>query len=112
MTNIFTFLAQAAETASASTNPFQAFLDSGLGLMLGFFLMFYFLLIRPQQTQRKEHERRISELKKGDKVITSGGLHGVINHKGETTVSLKVADGMFITVETANITVVKSTKAS
>ena len=112
MTNTFTFLAQSAEAASGASNPIQAFLDSGLGLMLGFFLMFYFLLIRPQQKQRKEHEKKISELKKGDKVVTSGGIHGTVNHKGETTVSLKVADSVFLTVETSNVAAVKSPKAS
>jgi preprotein translocase subunit YajC len=42
------------------------------------FAIFYFLLIRPQQKQAKEHERMLQDLKKGDKVLTTGGLYGTI----------------------------------
>ena len=48
------------------------------------FLIFYFLLIRPQQKQQREHERMLANLKKGDKILTTGGLYGVIvGIKGE-----------------------------
>lgn len=48
------------------------------------FVIFYFLLIRPQQKQQKEHEKMLEELKKGDKILTTGGLYGVIaGIKGE-----------------------------
>jgi len=46
-----------------------------LGLL---FVMMYFLLIRPQRKRQKDHEKLISELKKGDKVVTTGGLFGTI----------------------------------
>lgn len=49
------------------------------------FGIFYFLLIRPQQKQRKEHEARLRALKRGDKVITSGGVVGEIVHLKEST---------------------------
>ncbi len=42
------------------------------------FAIFYFMIIRPQQKKAKERERMLSEIKKGDKVVTSGGMHGVI----------------------------------
>lgn len=42
------------------------------------FLIFYFLLIRPQQKQQKTHEKMLADLKKGDKILTSGGLYGTI----------------------------------
>ena len=42
------------------------------------FLIFYFLLIRPQQKQQKNHEKMLGELKKGDRVLTTGGLYGAI----------------------------------
>src|SRR5438445_9765830 len=42
------------------------------------FVIFYFLLIRPQQKQQKEHEKMLQELKKGDKILTTGGLYGTI----------------------------------
>ena len=46
----------------------------------GIFAIFYFLLIRPQQQQRKKHESAILELKKGDRIVTAGGLIGEVQH--------------------------------
>jgi preprotein translocase subunit YajC len=46
----------------------------------GIFAIFYFLLIRPQQQQRKKHEMAILELKKGDRIVTAGGLIGEVQH--------------------------------
>jgi preprotein translocase subunit YajC len=46
----------------------------------GIFAIFYFLLIRPQQQQRKKHELAILELKKGDRIVTAGGLVGEVQH--------------------------------
>lgn len=54
--------------------------------------IFYFLVIRPQQQRVKAHQKLISELKTGDKVITIGGIHGTITAIKEDTVILKVAD--------------------
>ncbi|NPA58788.1 MAG: preprotein translocase subunit YajC [Aquificae bacterium] len=60
--------------------------------------IFYFLLYRPQQQQRKKHQEFINSLKKGDKVITSGGIIGEIKGIGEKVVLLKVAEGTIIKV--------------
>jgi preprotein translocase subunit YajC len=46
--------------------------------MIAIFAIFYFLLIRPQQKQAKEHEKMLENLKKGDKILTTGGLYGTI----------------------------------
>jgi len=56
------------------------------------FGIFYFLLIRPQQKQRKDRERMLDALKKGDRVVTSSGLHGTIVGMNEQTIVLKVTD--------------------
>ncbi len=56
------------------------------------FAVFYFLLIRPQQKKQKETKEMLASLKKGDKVITTGGAFGVITALGEDTVTLKIAD--------------------
>ena len=56
------------------------------------FGIFYFLLIRPQQKQRKDRERMLGTLKKGDRVVTASGLHGTIVGMNEQTVVLKVTD--------------------
>ncbi|AEF19189.1 MAG: preprotein translocase subunit YajC [Hydrogenobaculum sp.] len=54
------------------------------------FVIFYFLIIKPQQTQRKKHQEFLSNLKKGDKVITSSGIWGVISDITDDTITLKV----------------------
>ncbi len=60
--------------------------------------IFYFLLYRPQQQQRKKHEEFINNLKKGNKVITSGGIIGEIKSISDKTVTLKVSEGTMIKV--------------
>ena len=64
---------------------------SGFGAFVPIILMFvifYFLLIRPQQKRQKEQRTMISNLKKGDRIITSGGLHGRITGLDDTTLTL------------------------
>jgi preprotein translocase subunit YajC len=56
--------------------------------------IFYFLIIRPQNKKRKETEKMLSALKKGDKIVTIGGLYGTIQSVKETTVILKVDDNV------------------
>lgn len=67
------------------------------------FVIFYFLLIRPQQKKAKEHQNMINNLKKGDRVITSGGIHGTITSLDETTISLEIAEKVKIKVNRGNI---------
>ena len=62
-------------------------------LLLAFFAIFYFLLIRPQRKREREHQLFLSSLKKGDKVITIGGIYGEIEFIDEESVVLKVEDG-------------------
>jgi preprotein translocase subunit YajC len=59
-------------------------------------VMFYFLLIRPQKKQRKEQEARIAAMAKGDKVVTIGGMHGIVHHISKETVSIKISEGVFV----------------
>lgn len=56
------------------------------------FAIFYFLLIRPQQRQKKEREAMLASVRKGDRVVTTGGLHGTVVGLNEQIVTLKVAD--------------------
>ena len=71
------------------------------------FVIFYFLLIRPQQKKQKEHQKMTSELKKNDQVVTSGGIHGTISNIKEKTVMLKVDDSVKIEVSRSAIAGVK-----
>jgi preprotein translocase subunit YajC len=58
------------------------------------FAIFYFLLIRPQQKQKRDREAMLAAVKKGDRVVTSSGLHGTVVGLNENTVTLKVADSV------------------
>lgn len=58
------------------------------------FVVFYFLLIRPQQKKAKEHQVYLTNLKKGDKVVTGGGIHGQIVGLTETVVTLEIAENV------------------
>ncbi|MDW8067003.1 MAG: preprotein translocase subunit YajC [Aquificaceae bacterium] len=61
-----------------------------LVFFLALFALFYFLLIRPQSKARKKHQEFLANLKKGDRVVTSGGIWGTVVEIGDDTVTLKV----------------------
>ena len=63
------------------------------------FIIFYFLLIRPQQKRQKEHQKLLSDLKTGDKVVTTSGIHGLIANVKDTTFLVKIADNVKIEVD-------------
>jgi len=63
------------------------------------FIIFYFLLIRPQQKRQKEHQKLLSNLKTGDKVVTTSGIHGLIANVKDTTFLVKIADNVKIEVD-------------
>ena len=63
------------------------------------FVIFYFLLIRPQQKQQKEHERLAKNLAKNDEVITTGGLHGTVVGLKENSILLRIAENVKVEVE-------------
>jgi len=67
------------------------------------FLIFYFMIIRPQQKRAKEREKLLSSIQKGDKVITSGGMHGVIAGVEEKTVLLQVTESVKVKMERSAI---------
>ena len=62
------------------------------------FVVFYFLLIRPQQKQAKQHQAFLSDLKKGHKVVTKGGLHGVITAVNDAVITLEIAKDISVKV--------------
>lgn len=74
------------------------------------FLIFYFMIIRPQQKRSKERDKLLSNLEKGDKVVTNGGIHGIISGLEEKTALLQVADNMKIKIDRSAITTVLSKK--
>lgn len=71
-------------------------------------VMFYFMLIRPQRRQAKEHAARLSALKTGDEVIAAGGIHGLITNVSDRTVTLKIADNVKIKIEKTSVSSIVS----
>ncbi len=81
----------------------------GMDTLMGFlpmiliFAVFYFLLIRPQQKKAKEQKALLDNLKKGDSVITQGGLHGSITALTDTIISLEIADKVVVRVNRSHV---------
>ena len=72
--------------------------------MLFMVVMFYFLLIRPQQQKQKEHAGMLSKLDKNDEVITAGGVHATVVSVGEKTAIVRIADNVKVEIEKSSIT--------
>ena len=87
--------------SDAYAAPAPAAQDPLLGLLpfVIIFVLFYFMLIRPQMKRGKEQKKMIEALQKGDEVITAGGLLGKITKVGDQYVSLEVADNVLIQVQ-------------
>ncbi|OGK99825.1 MAG: preprotein translocase subunit YajC [Candidatus Rokubacteria bacterium RIFCSPHIGHO2_12_FULL_73_22] len=100
--------AWAADLAYAASSPPGGGGGSGaimtqLLFFAAIFAVFYFLLIRPQQTQKRQRERMLAALKKGDRVVTSSGLHGTVASLDEHRVVLRVADQVRLEFDRASI---------
>lgn len=91
-------MAQAAG-APAGGSPMSMFIMMGL-----FVVVFYFLLIRPQQKKQKEHQAMIAKLAAGDEVVTAGGILGRIVEVGDNFTTLEVADNVHIKVQRFQVT--------
>ncbi len=74
-------------------------------------VIFYFVIYRPQKQQREKHQALISQLKKGDKVVTSGGIWGTVTNVGKETVTLQVAENAKIKVARDHILRVRGDEA-
>jgi preprotein translocase subunit YajC len=102
-------LAQAAAPAGAQQQPniFMSMMP-----LVFIFIIFYFLLIRPQQRKAKEHSKLVSSLKTGDSVVTNAGIHGVISNVKEKTVIVKIADNVKVEFDRAAIVTVEPSSSS
>lgn len=74
-------------------------------------VIFYLLVIRPQKKKHSEHQRLLQNLKAGDKVITSSGVHGLIANVKEKTITLKVSDNVKIEFERSSIAALEEQKS-
>ena len=83
-----------AQADAAAAGGLMSFLP-----LIVIFAVFYFMLIRPQMKRSKEHKQLVSQLSKGDEVITNGGLLGKITDVSETFVTLELADNLQIKLQ-------------
>lgn len=90
-------LAQAAP--AAAPNPLMTFLP-----LILLFVVFYFLMIRPQMKKQKEQRAMLSALAKGDEVITTGGIAGRIDEVGDTLLTLEIANGIKVKLQKGSVT--------
>jgi preprotein translocase subunit YajC len=88
------FFISSAWAQAGQADPFVSFLP-----LILIFVIFYFLLIRPQTKRAKEHRKMVSELKTGDEVITGGGILGRITETGEQFLKVEVSDGVILRIQ-------------
>lgn len=87
--------------------------EGPLGMLMSFLpflliiLVFYFLILRPQQKRQKERQNLLSSLKKGDKVITAGGIHGTVEAITDTMVTVRISDNVNVNLERSSIATIK-----
>ncbi|MDA0312470.1 MAG: preprotein translocase subunit YajC [Gemmatimonadetes bacterium] len=67
------------------------------------FAIFYFLLIRPQAKERKRHEELLKNIKKGDEIVTNGGIIGTVVHAEESRLTVKTGDNTRLTVDRGRV---------
>jgi preprotein translocase subunit YajC len=88
-------------TASSGGSSFTAFIP-----IIAMVAIFYFLLIRPQQKKAKEHRDMLGALKKGDKVITSGGIYGEVTGIDNNAVTIEIAPKIRVKITRESVAVV------
>jgi preprotein translocase subunit YajC len=96
-----TGIAYAMGAGGAGTQGAGGF--AGLVPLILMFVIFYFLLIRPQQKKTKEHREMIGNLKKGDRIITAGGLHGRVTGVSDSTLTVEIAEKVRVKVNRASV---------
>ncbi|MFH1837601.1 MAG: preprotein translocase subunit YajC [Candidatus Omnitrophota bacterium] len=97
--------AQASSGTGGRTNaenPIMGFMP-----IILIFVIFYFLLIRPQKKQQKEHGEMLNALKKNDEVVTSGGIYGTIVNIQDDVITLRVDDNTRVKVQKSSISKLK-----
>ena len=98
MFNSIAYAMGAGGAEGGQTGGFQALIP-----LILMFVIFYFLLIRPQQKKVKKHREMLSGLKKGDQILTSGGIYGKIVGLTDTIATVEIADKVRIKVNRSHI---------
>ena len=100
VTQFLNGLAQAAAPSGGAAG----FLGNPMFMILAMFAIMYFLVLRPQSKKAKEHQKMLSELKKGDDVITQGGIIGKISGMKDNELTLQVQEGVRLRVARSAVT--------
>ena len=109
-TFVFPLLMAAPQSAGGEA-PGPAGFFTSIIPFIAIIAIFYFLIIRPQNRKRKETEKMLSALKKGDRIVTIGGIHGTVQNVKDTTVIVKVDDNIKLEfLRSAVSTVITSAK--
>jgi len=85
---------------------------SGFIPIILMFVIFYFLLIRPQQKKTKEHREMVSNIKKGDRIVTTGGIYGRITGMDDNTLTVEIADKVRVKLVRGNVATLAGSSAS
>jgi len=89
-----------------NNNPYALSLMNIFPLAI-IFIIFYFLIIKPQKKREQEHQKMLAGLSKNDEVVTTGGIHGVITNVKEKTVILRIDENVKIELEKSCIAYIK-----
>lgn len=107
---MFTDLAYAMAPAQQGGQQGQGSGLIGLLPIVLIFVVFYFLVLRPQQKRAKDHKTMIDGLKKGDKVVTSGGVYGVVEEVKTNTLIVKIAENVKVKFGKAYVAELRTTE--
>jgi preprotein translocase subunit YajC len=110
---MLSIFAGAASVGAAAQGPtgFAALLGSPITMMVLMLVVFYFLLIRPQQKRAKEHRDMVEGLRRGDEVVTQGGLIGKVSKVADNELTVELAEGVKVQVVRATIVDVRNRTA-
>jgi preprotein translocase subunit YajC len=103
---LFSFAVILAQAVPAPTGTPPNPILGSLPMIIGMIVIFYFIGIRPQQKQRKELQTMIGSLKTNDRIVTNGGIHGVVTGIKDRTLSVRVAEGVKIEIEKSAVVTV------
>jgi preprotein translocase subunit YajC len=97
-----------SDAVAAAGSSGVASSDGGFSLIMivAIFALFYFMLIRPQNKRAKEHRELVGKLKKGDEIITSGGLLAKVSDLDESYIKATIADGVEISLQRSAVSTV------
>ncbi len=95
---LFLFAQSCEQAGGQQTNPILQLVP-----LLLIFVVFYFLLIRPQQKKQKEHQKMVESINRGDRIVTSSGIHGTVAGVKDRTFVITIADGVKVEIEKSHV---------